>query len=324
MLSATPNSETHACPVCGAALQSLGESYDLRDIFAMWSPLAFPEPVIDEHLAIGKATALYACPTCKLETFLPQIIGLSSFYSTASAAECGEGGGAYYEDTKWDFDEALRDVKHGASLIELGCGPGNFLKMAVSKGGQAIGVEFNPHALSVARSRGLTVFDSSGILEQEQNSFDIAFSFHVLEHVSDPMAFLASMKACVRHGGVIGVSVPNQDGPIRFIQPCAMNMPPHHASRWQLRTFEVAAQRLGLGIRRVAYEPLLLENHSYYSVHWPRVVLPGKTFLARLARNVLSLTLRVFFGLLRRTGLRYFPLLRGQSIYVLMARNDTP
>ncbi|MDP1938667.1 MAG: class I SAM-dependent methyltransferase [Hylemonella sp.] len=324
MLSAKPNNENHSCPVCGDALRSQGESYDLRDIFAMWSPLAFPEQVIQEHMVIGKCTALYACPTCKVETFLPQIIGLPSFYAAASAGEWGGGdAGGYYEVTKWDFDEALRDVKPGASLIELGCGPGNFLKMAVARGGQVVGIEFNPHAMSVARSQGLTVYDASGIHEQEQKSFDAAFSFHVLEHVSDPMGFLASMKEHVRPGGVIGVSVPNQDGPIRFIQPCPMNMPPHHASRWQLRTFEVAAQRLGLSILRVAYEPLLLENHSYYSIYWTRVALPGKSPLARLARTILSLSLRAFFGLLRRSGLRYFPLLRGQSIYVLMARNDT-
>lgn len=231
MLSAKPNNENHSCPVCGDALRSQGESYDLRDIFAMWSPLAFPEQVIQEHMVIGKCTALYACPTCKVETFLPQIIGLPSFYAAASAGEWGGGdAGGYYEVTKWDFDEALRDVKPGASLIELGCGPGNFLKMAVARGGQVVGIEFNPHAMSVARSQGLTVYDASGIHEQEQKSFDAAFSFHVLEHVSDPMGFLASMKEHVRPGGVIGVSVPNQDGPIRFIQPCPMNMPPHHAT----------------------------------------------------------------------------------------------
>jgi len=131
------------------------------------------------------------------------------------------------------------------------------------------------------------------------------------------------MKAQVKPGGVIGVSVPNQGGPIAYIQPCAMNMPPHHASRWQLRTFEVAAQRLGLSICRVAYEPLLMENHSYYSVYWPSVIVPGNALLARVVRTALSIPLRIFFGLLRRTGLRYFPLLRGQSIYVLMMRNDT-
>lgn len=324
MLSAAPNSENLACPVCGDTLSNQGESHGLRDIIAMWSPLVFPETVIEEHLAIGKHTTLYACPTCKLEIFLPQIIGLPSFYAAASAGECGEDGDAYYEDTKWDFEEALHDVKPGTSLIELGCGPGNFLKMAVAKGCQAAGIELNPNALSVARAQGLTVYDANGIPDHAQKSFDAAFSFHVLEHVSDPMDFLASMKAHVKPGGVIGVSVPNQDGPISFIQPCAMNMPPHHASRWQLRTFETAAQRLGLNICRVAYEPLLLENHSYYSIYWPRVAFKGASFFARLFRSAVSLSLRTFFGLLRRTGLRYFPLLRGQSIYVLMVRVDSP
>jgi 2-polyprenyl-3-methyl-5-hydroxy-6-metoxy-1,4-benzoquinol methylase len=320
MLNVVPNGKTHACPVCGDALRRKGESYDLKELFAMWRPLAFPESVIQEHLEIAARTTLYACSTCKVETFLPQIIGQPSFYAAASG---GEQGDVYYEDTKWDFDEALRDVEAGRRMVELGCGPGNFLEMAAAKGGQTVGVEFNPHALGVARAKGLKVYDAAGVPESERYSFDAAFSFHVLEHVSDPMGFLGTMKAHVKPGGVVGVSVPNQDGPIAYIRPCAMNMPPHHASRWQLRTFEVAAQRLGLSICRVAYEPLLLENHSYYSVYWPRVAVPENTLLARFVRTALSLSLRAFFGLLRRTGLRYFPLLRGQSIYVLMVRNDT-
>lgn len=284
--------------------------------------MEFPEAVIQEHLAISDYTAPYRCANCELETFIPQIMGSPSFYAAASGSdEAGKHTG-YYEETKWDFSEALKDLTGGGSLIEFGCGPGNFLKMAGERLTHAVGVEFNPMAARIARQQGFVVHESAKFPGSDEQSFDAAFSFHVLEHVSDPKGFLASLAAQVKPGGVIGISVPNQNGPIRFIDPCAMNMPPHHATRWTLKTFEAAAERLGWTIRRVAYEPLLLENHSYYSVYWPRTLLPGSNFLARVCRSLLSLSLRAFFGLLFRLSLRYFPLLRGQSIYVLLVPGD--
>jgi SAM-dependent methyltransferase len=149
--------------------------------------------------------------------------------------------------------------------------------------------------------------------------FDVAVSFHVLEHVGDPKAFLQTLSGFVKPNGIIGISVPNQAGPIRFIEPCAMNMPPHHATRWRLRTFEVLAEILGWKIERVAYEPLLLENHSYYSIYWLQHIMPGSSGLIYIVRNILSLSLRAAFSLLYRVGLKYFRPLRGQSIYVLMS-----
>jgi len=309
------------CPICGSHLRASNENFALKDIFNMWAPQVFSDAVIQEHLAISSHTSLFRCSSCELEIFLPKVIGLPSFYEAASH-EAHSSSTGYYENTKWDFYEAARDVDNNTlAVIEFGCGPGNFLHMIQSRVQKVIGVEFNPQAAEMGRAQNLKIYESLDYPEKDQELFDAAFSFHVLEHVEDPLVFLQSMKAQLKPGGIIGISVPNQDGPIRFINPCAMNMPPHHATRWRLRTFRHAANELGLSIKRVSYEPLLLENHSYYSVYWPKYLLPSDAFPSKVLRIIISLPLRAFFGVLCRAGLKYFRFLRGQSIYVLMEKS---
>jgi len=306
------------CPLCETRLLSRERKYRIEDVFSLWGAVKFPQAVIDEHLSMGDSTELFHCPKCALEIFIPQIIGTPSFYAAASNQGGHSAKAGYYEENKWDFSEAFNDVPKQGKIIEFGCGPGKFLSMASTLAKEVVGIESNPIAASSARSMGLEVYESINALGSTKDKFDAAFSFHVLEHVANPKTFLESLVSQVKKGGVIGISVPNQDGPIRYIEPCAMNMPPHHATRWCLKTFEVAAHQLGLDICRVAYEPLLLENHSYYSIFWLNQLMPGDKFPVRLVRQTLSLFLRAGFKALRLLGLKNLPFLRGQSIYITM------
>jgi len=61
------------------------------------------------------------------------------------------------------------------------------------------------------------------------------------------------MRRMVKPGGLICISVPDQDGPIRFIEPCIMNMPPHHATRWRRPSFEALAREPRIGAFMVRY-----------------------------------------------------------------------
>jgi SAM-dependent methyltransferase len=307
------------CPVCEGAMRAAGRVYTLDELFELWHPVAFSRETIDAHREQGAATRAFRCTRCELETFVPAIVGTSRFYVEAYNLERTQKDSTFtYSDDKWEFGEALRDCAGHERVFEFGCGAGRFLERLTAAGHDARGSEYNSAALAQARARGLHVLGPEDSMTALAGTCDAAFSFHVLEHTADPLGFVRRMVAVVKPGGVIGISVPNQDGPIAYIDPCIMNMPPHHVTRWRLRSFEALAARLGLAIERVAYEPLLLENHSYYSVHWVGRVLPGSTRFGAALRFGASGLLRAFFGTLRRLGLRYFTPLRGQSIYVLM------
>jgi len=312
--------EQSECLICQAKLKAVGKSYDIDELFRLWLPVEFSQTTVNEHRHVANATQLYCCPKCGLETFLPQIIGSPAFYVEAYNLTGTQSTSEFtYSVDKWDFEQAAMDAQRRKRIFEFGCGNGNFLSRIRNTTSEVAGLEYNPAAVITARGKGLRVYSLDDGTHAFGNDWDAAFSFHVLEHVADPVSFVRAMADTVKkNDGVIGISVPNQDGPIRYIEPCVMNMPPHHATRWRLSTFEALAKRLNLVISRVAYEPLLLENHSYYSVHWVRTLLPQPSFAGKILRFCLSAMLRLFFGGLRRIGVKHFPLLKGQSIYVSM------
>jgi SAM-dependent methyltransferase len=311
------NNNQTQCPVCSSILQKKDQSYSIEELFKMWSPVQFSQATIEEHRQQGEYTQMYACPECKLDIFLPQIIGTSGFFADLLKYESCY----FYSKEKWDFDEAFQDAKGCASIIELGCGPGNFLEKMRPYVGEVYGTEYNERALETARGKGLNVFgvDDKGALKMK-GTFDAAFSFHVLEHVPDPVFFIQEMLSWINPNGKMGISVPNMEGPIKYINPCISNMPPHHATRWQLVTFRKLADRLGLKIERVAFEPLSADSHSYYSVHWAQKIFPGNSFMIKLLRHAIWKSFSFLFAVLSFFNKKEFPFLRGQSIYILLSR----
>jgi 2-polyprenyl-3-methyl-5-hydroxy-6-metoxy-1,4-benzoquinol methylase len=292
--------------------------YSLNQLLELWKPITFSIRTIEEYQKQSYYTQMYTCPTCNLDIFLPQIIGTSSFYGELQSQE--EVG--YYEETKWEFSESLKDIKNSQSVLEIGCGSGNFLNRIKEIVPDSWGLEYNEDAIKCAKNKGLNITHIDETQKLEKGSFDISVSFHVLEHIAQPCEFVLNMVTWVKKGGKICISVPNQDGPLKYIVPCHMNLPPHHATRWRKKTFEVLADKLNLEIERIAYEPLLLRNHTYYSYYWVNSLIHGTSFFKRIIRFSLSKSLTIFFEILVRCNFTYFNLLKGQSIYVVMSRRD--
>ena len=312
--------ESHACLVCGAPLEPVGEIYSVERLFELWRPTKFSDAVIEEHRMQTKETRLHRCAKCHFEIFLPEVIGTPSFYVEAYNLSGTQTESSFtYSESKWDFHEASRDVAGCDSILEVGCGPGHFLSMVRDRVPKVYGIEYNEPAMLQARAKGLNVFGKEGEVPHV-GGFDAVFCFHVLEHVKNPVEFAKDLVSWVKPGGTIGISVPNQEGPIRYIDPCVMNMPPHHATRWDQRALTALALAVGVRVERFAFEPLLLENHSYYSIGWVKQAFSGSGMLHSVFRQVTSWTMRLMFRMLQAFGLRTFKLLKGQSIYVCLTR----
>lgn len=98
----------------------------------------------------------------------------------------------------------------GARLLDVGCGSGAFLELAQSAGWQVQGVDFDPLAVAVARSRGLNV--RCGGLEQiaeQTGTYDFLTCSHVIEHLHDPKGWIKGMHAMLRPNGKLWLQTPN-------------------------------------------------------------------------------------------------------------------
>ena len=318
--------QTHHCPICDSILEPTGPQYSIDQLFDLWKPTLFTPETIESHRAQSEYTQLYSCPNCELDIFLPQIIGAPQFYVEDYNLDNSQNveNVFTYIDDKWEFDEAQKDVKGVQSIIEIGCGNGAFLKKIQTIVPLIIGVEYNEQALKKARALGFTIYGFNEDALIKKQYFDVALSFHVLEHVADPIEFIRHLSTLIKENGKICLSVPNQDGPIKFIEPCVQNMPPHHATRWHKKTFEVLAKRLNLSIEKIDCEPLLLKDHYYYTYYWINSKIIGDSFIKRTLRYFGNKFFGGFFKILIKLHISRFKILKGQSLYVVLKKTNLP
>jgi SAM-dependent methyltransferase len=96
-------------------------------------------------------------------------------------------------------------------LLEVGAAYGHSLDLARKRGWDVEGVELSPRAAAYARENfGLTVFNCDLVeTPLSDESFDAVIMWHVLEHVRNPKEQLLRVAAVLKHGGVLGIRVPN-------------------------------------------------------------------------------------------------------------------
>jgi SAM-dependent methyltransferase len=109
----------------------------------------------------------------------------------------------------------LPHLKSGASLLDIGCGPGTItaeLATLVTPG-RVTALEVTADALDLARAeiagRGLdTVGFAVGdvhALDFPDDSFDVVHAHQVLQHVGDPVTALREMRRVTKPGGIVAV-----------------------------------------------------------------------------------------------------------------------
>jgi SAM-dependent methyltransferase len=115
------------------------------------------------------------------------------------------------------------DYRHlppgGGTLLDVGCGSGNFLVLAKESGWEALGVEPDSAAVAEARRKGVSV--QLGGLESyagQEGRFDVITMHHVIEHFHDPLGALRDCHRLLKPGGILWLVTPNIDsfGHARF------------------------------------------------------------------------------------------------------------
>lgn len=102
-------------------------------------------------------------------------------------------------------------ARTGGTLLDVGCGDGQFAAAARDRGWVAQGVELNPPAAQAARERGVNVVE--GRLEEVEPlraAFDVVTAWDVIEHVPEPRRFAEELVRRVAPGGLLVVTTLNR------------------------------------------------------------------------------------------------------------------
>jgi 2-polyprenyl-3-methyl-5-hydroxy-6-metoxy-1,4-benzoquinol methylase len=97
------------------------------------------------------------------------------------------------------------------TLLDVGCGIGNFLVAAREAGWQAAGIEVSEKAAAIARRRGLDV-ETTRLEESRRPAgmFDAVTLWDVIQHLEDPAVTLRAVHEKLRPGGVVFLETPDE------------------------------------------------------------------------------------------------------------------
>ena len=103
----------------------------------------------------------------------------------------------------------LRNLKKKGTILDYGCGTGEFLNACKSNGWIISGLEPSPDARAKANHLNQILIHES--LDEIQKKYDTITLWHVLEHVADLNDTLKKLSSLLKENGIIFIAVPNYE-----------------------------------------------------------------------------------------------------------------
>ena len=154
----------------------------------------FPQPKVDE-LALYYESSAYISHTDAKISFTDKL---------------------YQAVKKFTLNKKLKlinsfETEH-KSLLDVGCGTGDFLLNCKNNGWSVVGVEPNMNARNLAETKlsennNSRIYSELGFINSEK--FDVITLWHVLEHIPNLNEYISKLKLLLKPNGVLVVAVPN-------------------------------------------------------------------------------------------------------------------
>lgn len=203
----------------------------------------------------------------------------------------------------WDvWKQALEFTEkysNKGSLLDIGCGSGQFLTFAKKLGWSKLtGIEWNPEAANIARHNSDAVVYSTDILKVSlpSESFSGITLWDVIEHLNDVESVLNETFRLLKPGGVICIGTPHRYGlSIRLLQKHALTVnPPEHLIFFTQLGMQQALQTAGFNVlKQWSFSIYLREWLNFLSKFSPKRV--AKVEDENYIRCRSNLTQSVFF-----------------------------
>lgn len=253
----------------------------------------------------GRSYTVVRCQECGLIYVNPQpsLGELEKYYSLYDLGEQWVSG----EDS---YNRGVRKIilrfKEKGAALDVGCGPGNFLRSLQEAGFCVFGVEPSKPGSHHAKSvHGIETFHGTVeafLASGSKAEFDVITILNVLEHLKGPRSVILQLRQLMRSDGLLVVGVPDVHlhmilGEVRrglgFKDPFWMDTvrhplvgidPPHHLTSFEPRTISRFLSSCG-------FEPIYLRNAPvmFNAQRWKNV---AKTIVHAFSESLYWLTFR--------------------------------
>lgn len=234
------------------------------------------------------------CTTCGLVFFDPLVAGSEHFYEDLQQMES-----VYYSDSRPEFFEALKFINENDKVLEIGAGSASFAEKLTTS--NYVGLEYNHEAIEKANVKGIKLIKESieEFSKTHIEQFDVVCSFHVLEHVSDPNSYIESSLKTLKKGGKFICAVPCSDSFYSSNHNHVLNIPPHHITRWNPKTFKYLSESFNFDIESL-YLSDVVNGKDYFEIKsrtlFFKFIFPNKQIIFN------KICLKIFHKIFKRTN----------------------
>ena len=161
------------------------------------------------YYSSGNHGRIVRCDNCGLIYVNPIEKGIEKNYETIEDRDYLKSKEARTETFKRDLREIEKYKKKG-KILDIGCGPGLFLKVAKDNEWEDYGVELSKWAFDYGKNMGVNIINKR--LEKvkfNDEFFDVITLWDVIEHVENPSGLLLEIKRILKNDGIIVLNTPN-------------------------------------------------------------------------------------------------------------------
>lgn len=279
----TAGAET--CPVCGAYKSSTIYA-DARD------------PITLDHFRVMQ------CSMCGIAFTAPRPASLDRYYPARYRAYGPVVTGVLQTLYGMRVSRWARLKLKGASVLEVGSGPGLMLAAFKRRGWRVLGVERNEAAAETGRTRfGVEIVSTPIEKLPAEARFDLIVLFQVLEHIGEPVALLVECGKRLASGGTLIINVPNFGSwQARFARSKWLHLDvPRHLVHYTPQTLAATLDRAGLKLTGVSFASLEHDPYGWIESTTNLITWRPNTmtrFLMGLDRFGLGTVLSILLGVL--------------------------
>lgn len=150
----------------------------------------------------------------------------------------------------------IASLTTGKKILDVGCGCGYFIDVALKEGFDAYGVEFSSVAISYAEPQTRErIFqgDVNQLDASHQGTYDVITAFDILEHTLKPIEFLDHLRQFLVPNGLLVIATPNTHHFLRAIMRTRWPMlqPYQHTYLFSARSLVLALEKAGYHVIQV-------------------------------------------------------------------------